>query len=177
MNKYKFYIGILIMFVFMVLSLLLLLYPNYVINSMYYGIGIALFIVSLVCIIYFIIGLKKKEKFKYYILTYGFIGLLVAGFIILKKDSLTNILNIVVGILINVVSALLLQFTFNLKKKNGNYIITLFITIVNMLLGIILIFNPFSGAFTLTTFISIIVFIVSLLNIIMLITYKINYQE
>ena len=177
MNKYKFLIGALSLFIVMILSMLLLAYPDYVLNTMYYSIGISMFIVSFACLIYFIVKLKTKEKFKYFLLVLGLIGILIAALIILKRDFLASFLNVVVGLVIIVISILSLQFSLSLKKQNKNYITTLFITTINILLGIALIPRVFKETLKSTELIAIVLFITSLLNIVLLFTYKINHEE
>ncbi len=177
MNKYKFLIGTLSLFIIMIISMLLLAYPDYVLNTMYYSIGISLFIVSFACLIYFVVRLKNKEKFKYYLLALGFIGILIAALIILKRDFLASFLNVVVGLVIIAVSILSLQISLALKKQNKNYITTLFITTANIILGLALIPTVFKETLLKTELIAIILFITSLLNIVLLLTYKINHEE
>lgn len=177
MKKNQFLISVISLVVLMVIGVLFISYPKYVLNTMYYGIGIALFLLSVSCIIYFLMKLNQEEKFKYYMLVFGIIGIILAGLIIIEKNALASVLNIFIGLAIVVINFISIGFTIKLKEFSKNYLVTGFINIVNILLGIVLIVKPFSLVFLSTESIGLILFITSLLNIIMMLIFKINLPK
>lgn len=149
--------------IFILIGAFLLARPEEAIHLVSYALGIILVLWGLISIIQFFI---YKESQNY--LEFGFIlGVFVLIFgiiILLKPNTIASIIPLLLGIwmLINGVTKMSYALTLN---KNKNAAGSIIISILIIILGMLLIFNPFAGAKTLVQILGISIIVYSVLDL------------
>ena len=97
---------------------------------------------------------------------YGIICIISGIFFIEKPEIIGSIIPVVMGIGIIISSSLKIQQSFNLKSLNSSYFFWSFVTaLLSLICGVVLLFNPFKGAFIITKVIGIFLVIYAILDI------------
>ncbi len=158
-----------------VLGGLLLFKSEGTIVTISYVIGGILISLGVVAIIRYV--LNKKVKSSELDILYGIVTIILGVIIISNPKALASIIPIVLGVCIVLSSSAKLQYAFELKRDNNSlWIMTMVVSIVSTLCGIILIFNPFQGAKLITQVVGIFIMIYAVLDIISTITIKKNVK-
>lgn len=150
--------------IFILIGTFLLARPEDAIHLVSYALGIILIVWGVISVITFF---TDKESQNY--LDFGFIVgvfVLIFGIIILvKPDTIASIIPLLLGIwmLINGVTKLSYSLTLNNNKSALSSII---ISLIIVLLGILLIINPFQGAKKLVQILGISILVYSVLDLI-----------
>ena len=150
--------------IFILIGTFLLTRPEDAIHLVSYALGIILIVWGVISVITFF---TDKESQNY--LDFGFIVgvfVLIFGIIILvKPDTIASIIPLLLGIwmLINGVTKLSYSLTLNNNKSALSSII---ISLIIVLLGILLIINPFQGAKKLVQILGISILVYSVLDLI-----------
>ncbi len=150
--------------IFILIGAFLLARPDDAIHLVSYALGIILLLWGLISMVQFF---TDKESQSY--LEFGFIvGVFVFIFgiiILIKPNTIASIIPLLLGIwmLINGVTKLSYALTLN---KNKNAAGSIIISILIVILGILLIFNPFAGAKTLVQILGILIIIYSVLDLV-----------
>lgn len=150
--------------IFILIGTFLLARPEDAIHLVSYALGIILIVWGVISVITFF---TDKESQNY--LDFGFIVgvfVLIFGIIILvKPDTIASIIPLLLGIwmLINGVTKLSYSLTLNNNKSALSSII---ISLIIVLLGILLIINPFQGAKKIVQILGISILVYSLLDLI-----------
>ena len=150
--------------IFILIGAFLLARPEDAIHLVSYALGIILVLWGLISMIQFF---TDKESQSY--LDFGFIvGVFVFIFgviILIKPNTIASIIPLLLGIwmLINGVTKLSYALTLNNNKNAAGSII---VAILIIILGILLVFNPFAGAKTLVQILGISIIIYSILDLI-----------
>lgn len=150
--------------IFILIGTFLLARPEDAIHLVSYALGIILIVWGVISVITFF---TDKESQNY--LDFGFIVgvfVLIFGIIILvKPDTIASIIPLLLGIwmLINGVTKLSYSLTLNNNKSALSSII---ISLIIVLLGILLIINPFQGAKKIVQILGISILIYSILDLI-----------
>ena len=159
MNK-----NIIISIIVFLVGLILFLKPDATIKSITIIIGILLIIMGSGPILELV---KSKEKKLSFSIAPSIILFVIAFILFFKPELLISIIPILIGVALVMSSAFRLQNIYNIKKVNGVFNIwTLIITMVILVLGLLLIINPFGGVLTATKLIGIFLMIYSILDII-----------
>ena len=110
--------------------------------------------------------MKKNVKNELDIV-YG-IGMAILGIIVISNPKgVASIIPFILGVLIIINSAAKLQYSLELKKDNNNlWNSTMILSLITLLCGILLVFNPFRGAEFITKVVGIILFIYAITDII-----------
>lgn len=133
-----------------ILGILLIFESEATILSISYIIGGCLIAAGLTAIINFFRN-KMKDSFSELNIVYGVVTSVAGILIIINPYVIGSFIPIVIGIGIIINSAMKLQYAFELKNiHNSMWKMTMVISIVSTLCGIILLFNPFAGAVILT---------------------------
>ncbi len=150
--------------IFILIGSFLLARPEDAIHLVSYALGIILIVWGVISVITFF---TDKESQNY--LDFGFIVgvfVLIFGIIILvKPDTIASIIPLLLGIwmLINGVTKLSYSLTLNNNKSALSSII---ISLIIVLLGILLIINPFQGAKKIVQILGISILVYSILDLI-----------
>lgn len=149
-----------------ILGILLVFESELTIVSISYVIGAILVAIGALAIINYINDMKKNVKNELDIV-YG-IGMVILGIIVISNPKgVASIIPFILGVLIIINSAAKLQYSLELKKDNNNlWNSTMILSLITLLCGILLVFNPFSGAEFITKVVGIILFIYAITDII-----------
>ena len=146
--------------VLLVLGILLLFIPGSIVTMVIRIFGIIVLVLG---------GLNiynnTKNKSNTTDLTYGILISILGLVFISSPQTIASIIPFILGVWIVLRSAVKLQFVSTLKNSGNDYIKSLIINILELILGIVLIFNPFKGAETLIRIIGIFIIVYSGLDI------------
>lgn len=149
---------------FILIGVFLLARPEDAIHLVSYALGIILILWGIISVVQFV---TDKESQNY--LDFGFITgvfMFIFGLIVLiKPNTIASIIPLLLGVwmLINGVTKLSYALTLN---KNNNAAGSIIISVLIIILGILLIFNPFAGAKTLVQILGSIIIIYSVLDLV-----------
>ncbi len=148
-----------------ILGLLLFFQSEVTIVSISYVIGGLLVAVGALALINYSKNLSKNVKNELDII-YG-IGMAVLGIIVISNPkAVASIIPFILGVLIIFSSAAKLQYSLELKKdQNILWKSTMILSLITLLCGVLLIFNPFRGAEFITKVVGILLFIYGILDI------------
>lgn len=153
-----------------IVGLILIFYPSISLKTM--GIIAAIYI-----IVYGIILIILDVKaYKYYIPFDGMLpGILsvVLGIILICKPSILSIVfAFAIGVWIILTSINSLKLALALKDEETPWILLLILGILDLILGVIVIFNPFEASLTLSIFIGIMLLVHAIIDIVDMIIIK-----
>lgn len=98
---------------------------------------------------------------------YGIVCAILGIVVIKNPEAIASIIPLAVGVIIVANSVVKLQYSLELKKeKNDLWISTLILSIVMVICGIVLIFNPFTGAVLFTKIVGIFILIYAVLDLV-----------
>ena len=149
-----------------ILGLLLIFYSEVTIVSISYGVGGILIAIGVIALIKYISNINKDVKNELDIV-YG-IGTIILGIIVISSPkAIASIIPFVLGVLIVINSTAKIDYSFRLRKqKNNLWVSTLVVSLIALICGVVLIFNPFAGAEFITKIIGIILVIYAVLDIV-----------
>lgn len=149
-----------------ILGLLLIFYSEVTIISISYVIGGILIAIGVIALIKYISNINKDAKNEIDIV-YG-IGTIILGIIVISNPkAIASIIPFILGILIVINSTAKIDYSFKLRKnKNNLWISTLVVSLVALVCGVLLIFNPFAGAEFITKVIGAILLVYAILDIV-----------
>ena len=148
------------------LGILLIFQSEVTIITISYIIGSILIALGVIAAIRFIKHIKDISRSDLDII-YGIVCIILGVVVIESPEAIASVIPFVLGLIIIVNSATKLQYSFELKKeKNDLWLSTLILSIIMVICGIVLIFNPFKGAVLLTRIVGIFILIYSILDLI-----------
>lgn len=156
MKKYDLLTSIILL----VLGILLLFIPGDIVTTVIKIFGIVIVIVGVLSIIN-----SSKNKTNSTDLVYGILITILGIVFISNPQVIASIIPFILGVWIIIKSLFRLQFVSTIKSTNGDYIKLLVINLITLILGIVLVFNPFKGAETLVRIIGIFLIVYSGLDI------------
>lgn len=156
--------------ILIVLAFLLIIKPIESLNFIVIIIGIALSVLGILHMISYFSSPNEFKAFSFELVE-GIIAI-AAGILLIIKPSIVNeFLATIVGAWMIIQSIIKLQFSFNLKAlQNRNWILVLILSLTTLILGIIILFNPFATAIAVTTLAGIMLLISEIASIIEAIT-------
>ena len=155
-----------------ILGILLIFYSEVTIVSISYIIGAILVAIGVVALLKYIRSFSSGTQNGLDIV-YGIVTVILGIIIITNPKEIAGIIPFVVGIVIIISSANKLQYSFELKRDNNDlWKSTMFLSIITMLCGILLIFNPFKGAVFITKIVGILILLYAVLDLISTIAIK-----
>lgn len=109
---------------------------------------------------------------------YGVSSIILGILIITHPEAIASIIPIVIGLSIIVISCSKLQYAFGLKES-GNEIwkATMIISIISIVCGMVLLFNPFKAAVGITRIVGIFIIIYAILDLSSTVTLKLNINK
>ena len=148
-----------------ILGILLFLESELTIVTISYVIGAVLVAVGAIALINYVNDLHKDTKNELNIV-YG-IGMGILGIIVISNPKgVASIIPFILGIIIVLNSSAKLEYSLELKKKDNKlWTSTMILSIVALLCGILLTFNPFEGATFITKVVGVILFIYAIIDI------------
>lgn len=147
-------------------GILLILQSEATIITISYVIGGLLIALGVIAGISFFKNIKDRSKNDLDIV-YGIVCIILGVLVIQNPEAIASIIPFVLGLVIIINSATKLQYSFELyKEKNKLWLSTLVLSVVMIVCGVVLIFNPFKGAVLLTRIVGIFILIYSVLDLI-----------
>lgn len=121
---------------------------------------------------------KSKDTKNDLNIIYGVVCIILGIVVIKNPEAIASIIPFIIGFVIIVNSATKLQYSLELKReKNKLWLSTMLLSIIMVVCGIVLIFNPFKGAVLLTRIVGIFIVIYAVLDIISTIVIKNTYNQ
>ena len=156
----------------LIISLFLFFETEATIITISYIIGSILIAIGTITIMKYINNLKSSIRNELDII-YG-VGMAILGIIVISNPKgLASIIPFILGIIMIITSATKLQISLDIMKKNeGKMTTSTILLLMTCICGVVLIFNPFSGAKILAKIIGVIILIYAILDIVS--TFKIQ---
>ena len=149
-----------------VLGVLIIFKSEVTIIAISYLVGGVLIALGAFAIIQFIKNIEISGKNDLDIL-YGVVTIILGLLIVKNPKLIASVLPIIIGVAIIINSSTKLQYAFELKKENNQqWKTTMVISIISVICGVILLFNPFKGAVIITQTIGIFIIIYAVLDIV-----------
>lgn len=152
------------------IGIFLLSKPEVTLHAISYVIGIILIVWGIILIITFITN-KEKESYLEFSFICGVFSCLLGIIIMINPNIIGSIIPFLVGTWMIINGIIKLSYSITLNKES-NATISIMISIIILICGLLLIFNPFGGAIVLTKLIGIFTIIYSLLDLIECFTLK-----
>ena len=148
---------------FILIDAFLLARPEDAIHLVSYALGIILALWGLISIVQFFTD-RESQNYLEFSFILGVFMFIFGIIIIVKPNTVASIIPLLLGIwmLINGVTKLSYALTLN---KNKNAASSIIISILIIVLGILLVFNPFAGAKTLVQILGVTIIIYSVLDL------------
>lgn len=160
--------------ILMIIGVLLILQSEITIITISYLIGALLIAMGAIAIIKFIKNINNVNREELDIF-YGVVTIILGVIVVYNPEAIASIIPIIIGIGIIINSATKLQYAIELKQSlNSQWKITVIISIISAVCGVILICNPFKGAVVIMQIIGGFIVAYSILDIISTITIKKN---
>ena len=148
------------------LGVLLIIESETTVISISYILGSVLVLFGTIGIIDYIRKLKTELKSELDLL-YATVTIILGVLIILHPKAIASIIPFVLGLIIIINSSTKLNYAFQLKSQDNQlWKSTLVVSIFTTLCGLLLMFNPFTGAVLLTRIVGVIILVYALLDII-----------
>lgn len=131
--------------IYILFGIVLAIFPTTAVKTLGYMLGGVMMFVGAVKILLY---MKENHQDNYYTndLMIGIIVVVVGVFVVFKIEVLLSIIPFLFGLLVLVSGSMKLQNVINLKKAGyKNWMTMLIMALLGIVLGIILIINPFSG--------------------------------
>jgi uncharacterized membrane protein HdeD (DUF308 family) len=150
----------------LLLSLLLIINPEGLLSFVVNFFGIIIILDGIIHIVSYFATSSEFRAFSFE-LVQGILGTILGFVIIFNPQIIISFLPFIIGAWIIVEGIIRFQFAFNTKgTEEKGWGILLLLSILTIILGFVIIFNPFGTAVTVTKIAGIILFISEFLNII-----------
>lgn len=152
--------------VILILGFLLVFQSEVTLMTISYIIGAILFAIGIIAMIRFFTN-KSEDSFSQLNIVYGIICILAGIFFVKEPKMIGSIIPFVLGIGIIINSSIKVQQALVLRNvKNKYWTISLVISLLSLVCGVVLLFNPFSGAVVLTKIIGIFLILYAVLDLV-----------
>lgn len=160
-----------------VLGFLLIFESEATIVSISYIIGAIIIVLGVVAGLKYVKNINNNSRNELDIV-YGIVSIVLGVVIIKNPHAIASIIPFIVGIIIIINSAAKLQYSIEMKNNsNSLWKTTMIISLITTICGIILIFNPFSGAVLITRVVGILILIYAVLDIASTLTIKNTFNQ
>lgn len=150
--------------IFIVIGLLLFFKSAQVLDAISYVIGGLILVFAIFGIARFSKSEKKGLNFD---LVYAILSLVAGLIIIFNPRGLIKIIPIILGIWIVINSAIKIQYSFYIKSETSNkWKATLVMSLITLICGIVLLFNPFEAAETAAKIIGLFIIIYAVIDLV-----------
>ena len=152
--------------VILILGFLLVFQSEVTLMTISYIIGAILFAIGIIAMIRFFTN-KSEDSLSQLNIVYGIICILAGIFFVKEPKMIGSIIPVVLGIGIIINSSIKVQQALVLRNvKNKYWTISLVISLLSLVCGVVLLFNPFSGAVVLTKIIGIFLILYAVLDLV-----------
>ncbi len=139
--------------------------------------GISLSVVGIYNIIKCIFNVHKSPFFVADII-YGILSIIAGVFIVINPLSLTGILSIGIGLWLIISASFKFALALQLKRfSEETWLFSMVLSVLVLIIGIIVMINPFSTALVLTTFVGIIICVYASIDFLQQILFRKRVKE
>ncbi|MEE0699793.1 MAG: DUF308 domain-containing protein [Bacilli bacterium] len=158
--------SLIISMAFIVVGLFLFIKPDTTISVISYVIGGAL-LVSGIFSVYKYFTAEGIGSIFNFDLVYGVLLVIAGMFLVIKPTALATLFPIILGIWIIINSVTKFQYALVLKRvKNDDWVYTALVSLLTLIWGVVLLWNPFASALAITQIIGIFIIVYAVLDII-----------
>ena len=148
--------------IFIILGIFLIANPTVGVDSALMLFGIILLVTGIYSIVKYIMNNQSFFRFE---LVYGLLSIIVGCFAIFKPFTIVNLITVLLGIWLIISSVFKFGTAIELRKINEDtWTFDLAISALTILLGIMLIINPFSGYMVISTYTGILIMIYAMMD-------------
>ena len=134
---------------YILLGIVALVVPETMQKTLGYLIGIVLIVAGLISIICYLLR-DARENYYHNEFVFGLVGMVVGAAVLYKVEVIISLIPFILGILVLFSGCSKLQDAIDLKRLGyGSWIGMLVVAVINIILGIVLICNPFQAAIVL----------------------------
>ena len=134
---------------YILLGIVALVVPETMQKTLGYVIGIVLIVAGLISIICYLLR-DAKENYYHNEFVFGLVGMVLGAAVLYKVEVIISLIPFIMGILVLFSGCSKLQDAIDLKRLGyGSWIGMLVVAVINIILGIVLICNPFQAAIVL----------------------------
>lgn len=149
---------------FIAFGIFLLIKPDTTLKIISYTIGIIMLLLGAFSFSKYI---SEKEKSINFNLIYAVICIVMGLVLILNPTALATIIPFILGFWIIINSVIKMQYALELRNnENSAWVLTLVISLLILIWGLVFVFNPFAGAMAITQMIGIFIIIYSVLDLV-----------
>jgi uncharacterized membrane protein HdeD (DUF308 family) len=158
---------------FMLIGILLLVFPDISLKIISYLIAFGLIIIGIILVVDY-----SGSLFLVSFLPTGILSKLLGIIVLIYPQSVTILVPIVIGIWMVINSVLGMQMAMSLKQVGyKNWLLAVILAAITIICGFLIIVNPSSGAVALTEFCGIMLIIYSICDVIDLFIFKNNIND
>ncbi|MBE6159807.1 MAG: hypothetical protein E7157_02030 [Lactobacillales bacterium] len=157
------------------IGLFLLMKPETTLHAISYFVGIVLIIWGIIPVITFFSN-KEKESYLEFSFIIGVFALIFGIIVMINPNIIGSIIPLLTGIWMLINGITKLYYALNISKE-GNATTSIIISLIILVCGLLLVFNPFGGAVMLTKLIGIFVIVYSVLDLIECYTLNKSIKE
>ena len=134
---------------YILLGIVALVIPETMQKTLGYLIGIVLIVAGLISIICYLLR-DARENYYHNEFVFGLVGMVVGAAVLYKVEVIISLIPFILGILVLFSGCSKLQDAIDLKRLSyGSWAGMLVVAVINIILGILLICNPFKAAIVL----------------------------
>lgn len=131
---------------YILLGIVALVVPETMEKTLGYLLGIVLIIAGGVSMIGYLLR-DARENYYRNDFVLGLVGIVVGIIVLLRVEIIISLIPLLLGIMVIISGCEKLQDVIDMKRMNsGNWIVMLVLALINLILGLVLIFNPFRAA-------------------------------
>ncbi|MBR1416707.1 MAG: DUF308 domain-containing protein [Bacilli bacterium] len=150
--------------IFIIFGIFLISNPTVGLESALLLIGLFLTISGIYSIVKYIINNKVFLRFE---LPYGILSIIVGLFAIFKPFDVATLITVLTGIWLIITSIIKFTIAVEFRKiKEDTWVFDLTVSVLTILLGIMLIINPFNGYMIISSYAGVLIMIYSAMDII-----------
>ncbi len=137
--------GIFVSLLLIVLAVFLMMKPLEIVKTLIQAMGIILLICGCIDFMSYFKRSEEEKLFDYGLFK-GIMEICIGILFIFKFEVLTSIFPIIIGLVIIFINIFKLQLSINLKQiENSNWFVGVIISALSIILGIVIILNPFDS--------------------------------
>ena len=131
---------------YILLGIVALVIPETMQKTLGYLIGIVLIIAGLISMVCYLLR-DARENYYHNEFVFGLVGIVVGAAVLYKVEVIISLIPFILGILVLFSGCSKLQDAIDLKRLSyGSWVGMLVVAVINIILGIVLICNPFKAA-------------------------------
>lgn len=131
---------------YILLGIVALVIPEAMQKTLGYLIGIVLIVAGLVSIICYLLR-DARENYYHNEFVFGILGIVLGAVVLYKVEIVISLIPFILGVLVLCSGCSKLQDAIDLKRLGyGSWLGLLIVAAINIILGVVLIYNPFKAA-------------------------------